>query len=87
MLINGLIFTILLWQAAKRHLTQRIENLDGKMDDQRELSKEIKNEVSAFVDLFAQLNCWICMRSSILGTILFWQSSLFRFWIVILDNV
>ncbi|KAI4383904.1 hypothetical protein MLD38_009693 [Melastoma candidum] len=33
--------------AAKRHLTQRIENLDGKIDDQRELSKEIKNEVSS----------------------------------------
>ncbi|KAK4792252.1 hypothetical protein SAY86_022687 [Trapa natans] len=31
--------------AAKRHLTQRMENLDGKMDDQRELSKEIKNDV------------------------------------------
>uniref|UniRef100_A0A0D6QUD1 DUF1664 domain-containing protein n=1 Tax=Araucaria cunninghamii TaxID=56994 RepID=A0A0D6QUD1_ARACU len=31
--------------AAKRHLTQRIENLDEKMDEQKELSKLIKNEV------------------------------------------
>lgn len=29
----------------KRHLTQRIENLDGKMDEQREMSKLIMNEV------------------------------------------
>lgn len=32
--------------AAKRHLTQRIENLDGKLDEQKVLSTEIKNEVS-----------------------------------------
>ncbi|KAI3792300.1 hypothetical protein L2E82_06175 [Cichorium intybus] len=32
--------------AAKRHLTQRIENLDGKLDDQVEISKLIKNEVT-----------------------------------------
>lgn len=40
------------WQAAKKHLTQRMENLDGKMDDQRELSKEIKENVCAdiFID-------------------------------------
>eukprot|EP01018_Ginkgo_biloba_P011044 Gb_26796 [translate_table: standard] len=31
--------------ATKRHLTQRIENLDGKMDEQKELSKLIKSEV------------------------------------------
>uniref|UniRef100_A0A0C9S789 TSA: Wollemia nobilis Ref_Wollemi_Transcript_9443_1549 transcribed RNA sequence n=1 Tax=Wollemia nobilis TaxID=56998 RepID=A0A0C9S789_9CONI len=31
--------------ATKRHLTQRIENLDGKMDEQKEISKLIKNEV------------------------------------------
>ncbi|KAL1805411.1 uncharacterized protein LOC108200064 [Daucus carota subsp. sativus] len=30
----------------KRHLTQRIENLDGKVDEQIEISKLIKNEVS-----------------------------------------
>ncbi|CAH1451307.1 unnamed protein product [Lactuca virosa] len=31
---------------SKRHLTQRIENLDGKLDDQVEISKLIKNEVT-----------------------------------------
>ncbi|URE44361.1 hypothetical protein MUK42_25732 [Musa troglodytarum] len=30
---------------AKRHLTQRIENLDGKLDEQKEISGEIKKEV------------------------------------------
>ncbi|KNA25532.1 hypothetical protein SOVF_003590 [Spinacia oleracea] len=29
----------------KLHLTQRIENLDGKVDEQREMSKQIKDEV------------------------------------------
>ncbi|ERN01663.1 hypothetical protein AMTRI_Chr10g229370 [Amborella trichopoda] len=29
----------------KRHLTQRLQNLDGKMDEQMEMSKLIKNEV------------------------------------------
>uniref|UniRef100_A0A1D1YGC4 CMRF35-like molecule 5 n=1 Tax=Anthurium amnicola TaxID=1678845 RepID=A0A1D1YGC4_9ARAE len=32
--------------AAKRHLTQRIENLDGKVDEQNVRLKEIKQEVS-----------------------------------------
>ncbi|CAA0841852.1 Protein of unknown function (DUF1664 [Striga hermonthica] len=32
--------------AAKRHLTQRIENLDGKLDEQVEVSKLIRNEVN-----------------------------------------
>ncbi|XP_077240482.1 uncharacterized protein LOC143881346 [Tasmannia lanceolata] len=32
--------------AAKKHLTQRIENLDGKLDEQKEISKLIKNEVT-----------------------------------------
>ncbi|RWR80574.1 hypothetical protein CKAN_00922000 [Cinnamomum micranthum f. kanehirae] len=32
--------------ATKRHLTQRIENLDGKLDEQKEMSKLIKNEVT-----------------------------------------
>lgn len=32
--------------AAKKHLTQRIENLDGKMDQQVEISKLIKSEVT-----------------------------------------
>lgn len=35
-----------LGQATKRHLTQRIENLDGKLDDQLEISKLIKTEVT-----------------------------------------
>ncbi|KAJ1702487.1 hypothetical protein LUZ63_002266 [Rhynchospora breviuscula] len=32
--------------ATKRHLTQRLENLDGKIDEQREVSKAIMNEVN-----------------------------------------
>ncbi|KAK6140972.1 hypothetical protein DH2020_002023 [Rehmannia glutinosa] len=32
--------------ATKRHLTQRIENLDGKLDAQVEISKLIRNEVN-----------------------------------------
>ncbi|KAG9136580.1 hypothetical protein Leryth_024876 [Lithospermum erythrorhizon] len=32
--------------ATKRHLTQRIENVDGKMDEQIEISKLIRNEVT-----------------------------------------
>ncbi|XP_074558968.1 uncharacterized protein LOC141814910 [Curcuma longa] len=32
--------------ATKRHLTQRLENLDGKLDEQQEISKCIMNEVS-----------------------------------------
>lgn len=32
--------------AAKKHLTQRIENLDGKMDQQVEISKLIRSEVN-----------------------------------------
>ncbi|KAF8399422.1 hypothetical protein HHK36_015287 [Tetracentron sinense] len=32
--------------ATKRHLTQRLENLDGKLDEQKEISKLIKNEVT-----------------------------------------
>jgi len=31
--------------ATKRHLTKRLENLDGKMDEQVEMSKHIRNEV------------------------------------------
>lgn len=33
-------------QKVKLHLTQRIENLDGKIDEQREMSKLIKEEVN-----------------------------------------
>lgn len=32
--------------ATKRHLTQRIENVDGKLDDQIEISKLIRTEVN-----------------------------------------
>ncbi|XP_059633893.1 uncharacterized protein LOC132276478 [Cornus florida] len=32
--------------ATKKHLTQRIENLDGKLDEQVEISKLIRNEVT-----------------------------------------
>ncbi|CAA0843259.1 Protein of unknown function (DUF1664 [Striga hermonthica] len=32
--------------ATKRHLTQRIENLDGKLDEQVEISRLIRNEVN-----------------------------------------
>lgn len=32
-------------QVTKRHLTQRLENLDGKLDEQKEASKLIMNEV------------------------------------------
>ncbi|KAL7175463.1 hypothetical protein ACSBR2_029122 [Camellia fascicularis] len=34
------------FEALARHLTQRIENLDGKLDEQVEISKLIKNEVT-----------------------------------------
>ncbi|KAK4779680.1 hypothetical protein SAY87_015786 [Trapa incisa] len=43
--------------AAKKHLTQRLENLDGKMDDQRELSKEIKENVSVIQENLNGLGC------------------------------
>ncbi|KAL1834400.1 uncharacterized protein LOC108195051 [Daucus carota subsp. sativus] len=39
--------------ATKKHLTQRIENLDGKLDDQIEVSKLIKTEVT---DVRAELS-------------------------------
>ncbi|KMZ72821.1 hypothetical protein ZOSMA_15G01600 [Zostera marina] len=32
--------------ATKRHLTQRIQNVDGKLDEQKDISKDIRNEVS-----------------------------------------
>ncbi|GER49567.1 hypothetical protein STAS_26819 [Striga asiatica] len=37
--------------AAKRHLTQRIENLDGKLDEQVEVSKLIRNEDGKLLSL------------------------------------
>ncbi|RWW49520.1 hypothetical protein BHE74_00044301 [Ensete ventricosum] len=39
------------FQATKRHLTQRLENLDGKLDEQKEMSKCILNEVGKSIQL------------------------------------
>ncbi|KAK9107743.1 hypothetical protein Syun_023754 [Stephania yunnanensis] len=39
--------------ATKKHLTQRLENLDGKLDEQKEISKIIKNEVT---DIHSELS-------------------------------
>lgn len=41
--------------AAKRHLTQRLENLDGKMDEQVQVSKAIRNEVHDVKDDLSQI--------------------------------
>ncbi|GFP94961.1 hypothetical protein PHJA_001640500 [Phtheirospermum japonicum] len=41
--------------ATKRHLTQRIENLDGKLDEQVEVSKLIRNEVNDVRDDLSQI--------------------------------
>jgi len=45
---------------AKKHLLQRVQNIDGKIDEQRELSKSIMNEVhnarGDFVIVNSQLN-------------------------------
>ncbi|KAK3133654.1 hypothetical protein QOZ80_6AG0539340 [Eleusine coracana subsp. coracana] len=41
--------------ATKRHLTQRLENLDGKMDEQVEVSKTIRNEVNEVKDDISQI--------------------------------
>ncbi|KAI3713722.1 hypothetical protein L1987_72308 [Smallanthus sonchifolius] len=41
--------------AAKKHLTQRIENLDGKMDQQVEISKLIRSEVCDVRDDLSQI--------------------------------
>ncbi|KVH95180.1 Protein of unknown function DUF1664, partial [Cynara cardunculus var. scolymus] len=41
--------------AAKKHLTQRIENLDGKLDQQVEISKLIKSEVTDVRDDLSQI--------------------------------
>ncbi|KAK9119408.1 hypothetical protein Scep_017501 [Stephania cephalantha] len=39
--------------ATKKHLTQRLENLDGKLDEQKDISKIIKNEVT---DIHSELS-------------------------------
>ncbi|KAH6774051.1 GRIP/coiled-coil protein [Perilla frutescens var. hirtella] len=41
--------------AAKKHLTQRIENLDGKIDEQIEISKLIRTEVNDVRDDLGQI--------------------------------
>ncbi|XP_071693379.1 uncharacterized protein [Rutidosis leptorrhynchoides] len=41
--------------AAKKHLTQRIENLDGKMDQQVEISRLIQSEVAGVHDDISQI--------------------------------
>lgn len=41
--------------AAKKHLTQRIENLDGKMDQQVEISKLIRSDVNDVRDDLSQI--------------------------------
>ncbi|KAL6656232.1 hypothetical protein ACP70R_007058 [Stipagrostis hirtigluma subsp. patula] len=41
--------------ATKRHLTKRLENLDGKMDEQVEVSKAIRNEVNDVKDDLSQI--------------------------------
>ncbi|KAL9995542.1 hypothetical protein Hdeb2414_s0009g00306451 [Helianthus debilis subsp. tardiflorus] len=42
--------------AAKKHLTQRVENLDGKLDKQVEISKSIQSEVTDVRDDLNQLD-------------------------------
>ncbi|XP_071919394.1 uncharacterized protein [Coffea arabica] len=42
--------------AAKKHLTQRIENLDGKLDEQVEMSKLIRSEVTDVRGDLSQIN-------------------------------
>ncbi|GAB4839960.1 hypothetical protein Ancab_020670 [Ancistrocladus abbreviatus] len=41
----------------KKHLTQRMENLDGKVDDVKEMSKLIKNEVGDVRADFSRIGC------------------------------
>lgn len=41
-------------QVTKRHLTQRLEILDGKLDEQKETSKLIMNEVCQSQEPFSE---------------------------------
>ncbi|KAL9226251.1 hypothetical protein vseg_002083 [Gypsophila vaccaria] len=43
-------------EKAKKHLLQRVQNLDGKIDEQRELSKLIMNEVRDARGEFVKVN-------------------------------
>ncbi|CAI9092894.1 OLC1v1028252C1 [Oldenlandia corymbosa var. corymbosa] len=42
--------------STKKHLTHRIENLDGKLDEQMEISKLIKSDVGEVHDDLSQIN-------------------------------
>lgn len=50
---------LLFIQAAKRHLTQRIEKLDDKLDQQKALSGQIRDDV--LFPLIWHTFIWICM--------------------------
>lgn len=43
--------------ATKKHLTQRIQNVDGKLDDQMEMSKLLRNEVNDVRGDLSQIGC------------------------------
>lgn len=43
-------------QAAKKHLTQRLENVDGKLDEQVEMAKLVQNEVHLLGKNIAQMD-------------------------------
>lgn len=43
--------------ATKKHLTQRIENLDDKLDSQVQISKEIRSKVAVVSGCLSQTNC------------------------------
>ncbi|OIT19200.1 PREDICTED: uncharacterized protein LOC109221751 [Nicotiana attenuata] len=43
--------------ATKKHLTQRIENVDGKLDEQMEMSKLLRNEVNGVRGDLSKIDC------------------------------
>lgn len=63
-------------QATKKHLTQRIQNVDGKLDDQMEMSKLLRNEVQIYsntsLSLFMFGVCFLWSTVIILKFILSW---------------
>lgn len=46
-------------QAAKKHLTQRMEKLNDKLDEQKEVTGAIKFEVCHF--LFSKFDCLLTL--------------------------
>ena len=44
-LTNNRIKFLQFFAATKKHLTQKLENVDAKLDEQKEISKIIKDEV------------------------------------------